>query len=202
MLQVYGCVFKHSNTIGDFSWMILQPEFQNYLFIFNDNTESFPNNYPTLDKINCEKGGGNAAIRPYQCVKPPKSKGIPTGSLTNGGFTSLTPNVKNIIDIALSQIKDILSNYKYDGIIYSATSMQNDLLGTGIFNVGLDVRTYITDKLKSFGEYKGILTDISEISTLRNVNTKSSDTKNNIYIPILFILFLLFLLILFYNSST
>jgi hypothetical protein len=50
-------------------------------------------------------GGGE---RRYRCEEPPRAAGIPTG--THGtGYPRLTPEVKAVIDEALSVIADLVA---------------------------------------------------------------------------------------------
>lgn len=133
--------FKVPHKKGDFTWMIEQPKYKNSLFIYNDNEESF------LSKTN-KAGGGNAAIRPYSKLIPPRAAGIPTGSLKNHGYIKLTSKVRKIIDSSIENIISIIEEYPHiNQIICSSDSYGN--LGTGIFNVGEDVKTYILTQLRT-----------------------------------------------------
>lgn len=145
MVYVYGSIFTQANEIGDFSWMIKQKEYSNVLFIFNDNLQDF------LSK-SCQAGGGNAIIRPYQCLNPPRSIGIPTG--TTEGFSSLNQEiegktVKEYINDAFLQIEYIIKKNNYGNIIYSSDI--EGKLGFGIFRPSDDVIKYITEKLQTMG---------------------------------------------------
>jgi hypothetical protein len=143
-IQLIPSLYRGRNKLGDFSWMITQPEYNNALFIFNDNEDAFL-------KHSCERGAGNAIIRPYQCQKHPKATGIPTGiyipGVTNAGYTSLSPRVKQVIDQSINRIRILLDTYRYTHIIYSAAGRHGGL-GTGIFKVGNDVKTYIIKQLR------------------------------------------------------
>ena len=55
-MQLIPNIYKGRNVEGDFYWMIKQNEFDDILFIFNDNEEYHNTNI---------KGGGNAVIRKY-----------------------------------------------------------------------------------------------------------------------------------------
>ena len=177
-IQIIGSVFTAKNTVGDFNWMIEQPEYRNCLFIFNDNVR---------DHYKAVRGGGNATIRPYNIhgAKSPhnihgaesagiwvddihftdrvKSAGIPTG--TSSGFISLDDIItydnnkqpitaQDYIDVAVDEIVELLAmrnfsaDYRIQTVYYSAVS-PDGLLGTGIFKVGDSVKMYITDKIKS-----------------------------------------------------
>lgn len=40
-MQVIASIFAGSGNPGDFGWSIIQPEYADSLFIFNDNEEQF-----------------------------------------------------------------------------------------------------------------------------------------------------------------
>lgn len=90
-MDIIPIIYCESNKYGDFTWMIRQLEYQDSLFIFNDNIES---------KHSYTNGCGNASIREYNKYNPyidiPRSAGIPTGSLISRGFISLTDENKKI----------------------------------------------------------------------------------------------------------
>jgi hypothetical protein len=64
-----------------------------------------------------EKGCGNAVIRPYSRNNPanirPRSAGIPTGSRRYGGFQTLSPDVKMIIDAAIEDVNTLITKHDY-----------------------------------------------------------------------------------------
>jgi hypothetical protein len=137
MLEVYGSQFVRLNEMGDFLWMIKNPEFDDCLFIFNDSEEHHNTNI---------KGGGNAIIRPYNkyntSLPKPRSCGIPTGTRREGGYSHLSEHAKTMIDNSIAEIRDLLHQYEYKRIFYSAD--KDGKLGTSIFVVGEDVVDYIT----------------------------------------------------------
>lgn len=147
MIQVIGSMFSGTGKAGDFAWMIRQPEYSDALFVFNDNEEQFRAHRDDPDgAFGCAAGGGNAIIRPYQCKNPPQAIGIPTGS--NGrGYTALTAEVRQTIDDAIGTIQDLIATGRYQRLFYSAANAAGDL-GTGIFDVHPDVKSYITERLK------------------------------------------------------
>jgi len=132
-------VFYNRNEEGDFSWMITRPEYRDVLFVFNDNADMFLSH-------SCIKGAGNAVIRPYQCKNPPQAIGIPTGNRGTGYENLKDRDAKNMIDLAITNIKKLLDTGIYKRLFYS--SEENGKLGTGIFNVGDDVKNYIVSELK------------------------------------------------------
>lgn len=139
MVKVIGTIYQGNNKLGDFNWMIKQPEFKNCLFIFNDNVEYHMSN---------RKGAGNAIIRQYNKhsnLEKPMSAGISTGTLSQGGFDELSEEVKTLIDDCINEIKELIVKYKYETVYFSAD--KNGKLGTSIFEVNKDVIDYITEKI-------------------------------------------------------
>ena len=111
------------------------------LFIFNDNEEY---------NQSCVRGGGNAIIRKYNkhsSLDRPRSVGIPTGTLEDGGYEKLTQKVKRIVDNSIEEIKYLLSNFKYKRLFFSSDN--NGKLGTKIFVVDENVINYITKQIYS-----------------------------------------------------
>jgi hypothetical protein len=150
-VQIEPVIYQGSNQIGDFKWMIKRPEYQDVLFLFNDNQEQFLDfldylNNPSMGKFyGCQAGGGNAIIRPYQCVNPPRAAGIPTG--VNGeGYTSLH-EAKPYIDAAFERIKRLLSTGLYRKLMYSAAE-DGRSLGTSIFAPSDEIKEYIVNKIE------------------------------------------------------
>lgn len=146
-MQVIGSIFTGGGKVGDFGWMIRQPEYADALFIFNDNEEQFLAHQENPDDpYGCARGGGNAVIRPYQCAKPPKAAGIPTG-MNGVGYPSFITHVQKMVDQAIAAIRALIATGRYQRIYYSAANESGDL-GTGIFHVGDDVKRYITTQIK------------------------------------------------------
>jgi hypothetical protein len=148
-VQVIGTQFSRPGETGDFGWMLQQPEYADALFVFNDNEEQFrAHRADPAGDYGCARGVGNAAIRPFQCIDPPRAAGIPTGTLRSGGHPELTPPVQNLIDDAIDVINDLLATGRYDRVFYSAANAEGDL-GTGTFRVGDDVKRYIVAGLRA-----------------------------------------------------
>ena len=96
------------NQEGDFRWMIEHPEYADALFIFNDNQSQFYEHQESQGTDHrCFPGGGNATIRPYQCQKPPRATGIPTGEF--GGYNELDESSRTAIDDAIAHLDSLLS---------------------------------------------------------------------------------------------
>lgn len=142
--------FKGRNKEGDFSWMINRPEYNDVLFIFNDNQEQFIAFIEYLRSgknkgMACSIGGGNAVIRPYQCSIPPKAAGIPTGS-RGTGYQNLEV-AKPYIDRAIEYINGLLKSGNYKRVMYSA-SRDGRTLGASIFSPSTEVKEYIVSSLE------------------------------------------------------
>lgn len=83
MVKVIGTVFCGLNKYGDFDYMINNTDYDDSLFIYNDNIES---------RFKSKSGIGNAIIRKYNqysSLEIPRSAGISTGSLKKRGFLFL-----------------------------------------------------------------------------------------------------------------
>ncbi len=141
-MKVIGIKFEEKDKIGDFEYMNEQEEYKNSLFIFNDN-EEYHNT--------CRRGAGNAVMRKYnkynKNLEKPKSAGIPTGTLSDGGYTELNNEVKTTIDSAFEEIKELIKLHNYDTIYYSVG--KNNKLGTSIFVVDEEVINYIDHLINS-----------------------------------------------------
>ncbi len=131
---------------GDFAWMIKLPEYADALFIFNDNESQFRAHQQNPNSgSGCSAGGGNAIIRPYQCANPPRAAGIPTGD--GEGYRKLTTQVRTTIDESIAAIGALLETGRYQRVFYSATNEEGEL-GSGIFEIGADVKAYIVAELR------------------------------------------------------
>jgi hypothetical protein len=139
-MEIIPNVFNGCGKLGDFNWMANQPEYDDILFIFNDNEE-----YHHTNVI----GGGNAIMRQYNKyndeLPKPRSAGIPTGTLVCGGYDEFTDEIKNIIDESIKEIKEIIIKYNYKKIAYS--SNEDGSLATAIFDVDKDVLKYIIQQI-------------------------------------------------------
>ena len=138
-LKIIGIKFTSKNQYGDFYWMKNQNEYSGSLYIFNDNEEY------TKSK---RKGGGNAIMRPFNKYSnhiPPLSAGIPTGTLSDGGYKKFTSEIKKVIDDSFDEIIELITKYNYHTIYFS--SELDGKLGTSIFQVNSKVITYITNRI-------------------------------------------------------
>jgi hypothetical protein len=148
MTTVIKSTFTGPGRDGDFSWMVLQPHFARTLFIFNDNEEEFLEHLAGGEH-RCTAGGGNAAIRPLQCVDEPRAAGIPTGSYREGphymGYSALDGHVREMVGRATAQIARLLASDRYDALAFSWDPETR--LGGRIFQTAQPVRDYIVDRL-------------------------------------------------------
>ena len=139
-MEIYGTIFTKKGVFGDFEWQINSGNYEDALFIFND--DEYRNKW--------KKGGkGNSVIRKYNkyaCSKP-RSVGITTGYGTSG-YTSLNEKTKQKIDSCIEEIKEIINQFGYTKIYYSAKE-SNGILGTSIFHVNQEVLEYITKEIHS-----------------------------------------------------
>jgi hypothetical protein len=146
-MEVIGSRFAGGGRAGDFGWMIEQAAYADALFVFNDNEEQFrAYERDRTGGAGCAAGGGNAVIRPYRCADPPRAAGVPTGA-QGVGYASLSDEVRGVIDDAFAVIAQLLASGRYARVFYSADA--DGGLGTGIFQVAQDVKTYIVDKLRA-----------------------------------------------------
>jgi hypothetical protein len=126
--------------------MLEMPEYQDALFIFNDNERQFREHLQHGPGMNlCVAGSGNAKIRHLQCQANPRVMGVPTGD--GGGYAALTPHVREIVGEATKQIESLLASGRFRRVYFNAAS--DGLIATGIFKVDDEVRQYITDELRA-----------------------------------------------------
>lgn len=140
-IEVIGTVYNGKNKEGDFDWHIRSGKYEDALFIYNDDEQ----------RRRWKKAGmGNAVIRKYNkyALDVPRSAGIVTGK-GSSGYDFLRDDVKAQIDDCIADIKEIIQQHGYKKVYYSATSADDDTIGTSIFKVGDDVRKYITNQIKS-----------------------------------------------------
>lgn len=145
-IELLRSSFTGGGRDGDFTWMIEQPDHSRTLFVFNDNESQFYEHQKRLGTAHsCHRGGGNAAIRPYQCLTPPRATGIPTGD--NGGYTDLA-EAQSAIDDAIRHLDVLLASGQYDRVAIS-WNHERQILGTGIFTVDRTVLEYIVEQIEA-----------------------------------------------------
>jgi hypothetical protein len=148
MVNVIKSTFSGTGREGDFEWMIEQPHHARTLFIFNDNEGEFYAHFKG-GQHRCSAGGGNAAIRPYQCKPEPQAVGIPTGTYDDGphhmGYSSLDEKVTRAIVDSIAQIDALLATGRYTDLAFSWSDKTK--LGGKIFDTAQVVRDYIVDQI-------------------------------------------------------
>jgi len=120
----------------DFDGMINNKDYDNSIFIFNDNY---------TEHKTSKTGRGNAKIRKYNNysgLNIPRSFGIPTGHYRTG-YKSLDESIVHINE-CMYELINIILRCNYQRLVYSVDSLTNILIGTSIFNVSDDVKRYIS----------------------------------------------------------
>lgn len=131
--------------------MITQPHYARTLFVFNDNEAQFDARQRG-EPAGCMAGGGNAAIRPYQCGTPRRAAGVPTGrgdERPRPGYRDLD-SCRPKLDEALTVVERLLATGDYDRLVFSR-SKDGPWLGAGIFEPALEVLVYVHDRLMALG---------------------------------------------------
>ena len=147
MAQPVRSEFTGLGVAGDFLWMIEQPHFGDCLFVFNDNEHQFRAHQARVGtEHRCSAGGGNAAIRPYQCQLPPRACGIPTGD--DSGYDRLDEPTRAVIDEAITHLDLLLATGRYLRVVYSWDGRRHTL-GTGIFEVAREVTDYVVEQVEA-----------------------------------------------------
>jgi hypothetical protein len=148
MITVIKSEFHGSGKEGDFAWMIEQPHHQGTLFLFNDNEREFYKHFKD-GPHSCGNGGGNAAIRTYQCQPQPHAIGIPTGTYDAGihleGYSCLDDHVMKVLADAFQQIESLLATGRFTSLAFSWNDETK--LGGYIFKTAQPVRDYIVEQI-------------------------------------------------------
>lgn len=171
-IHVIGTLFTGTVRYGDFKHMITSGKYNDSLFIYNDNEESY---YMRSYRA----GAGNAIIRRYnqyngEYSDNPLSAGIPTGTLENGGYESLNEENKEIIDKCILNITNLITKHNKKRLFYSAKN-KTGVLGTGIFEVSDDVLEYVTNEI-----FKLTNKEIYIINHVDKTSFHKDDTKEEI----------------------
>jgi len=170
-ISIIGTIFTNVKSYGDYFHMIQSGQYNDSLFIYNDNEESYYND-------SYRKGAGNACIRVFNKFNPefnknPMSIGIPTGTLRDGGYDDLNENNKNIIDHCINQIINLITKHNKKRLFYSAKNMTG-ILGSGIFEIDDNVLKYITHKIYALTRSNVFIT-----ASLRNSSFEPDDSSED-----------------------
>jgi hypothetical protein len=150
-------IYTGPGSAGDYQTIMLdQKRMEHTLLIYNGNVEQ------DFGGWNNNAGAGNACARVLKTSL--QAHGIPTGALRSGGFTSLDQEVmltsfpynrltvRHIIDMSVHWLHWVVRQRTKRAsklsIIYSADARDGYTLGTGIFHVSQDVRSYITESIR------------------------------------------------------
>ena len=106
----------------------------------------------------CSSGGGNAAIRPFQCDPHWQAAGVPTGTFEEGphykGYSSLDAQVTAAVGDAMAQIENLLATGRFDTLAFSYDPVTK--LGGRIFSTAQVVRNHIYDQLVAVAAKHGV----------------------------------------------
>ena len=106
----------------------------------------------------CSQGGGNAAIRPYQCNPYWQAAGMPTGSYKSGphymGYSALDVRALTAIGDAIKQIGALLATRRFETLAFSYDPVTK--LGGRIFQTAQPVRDYIYEQLQVVATQHGV----------------------------------------------
>jgi len=142
---VLPVLFKKRGADGDFKYMSTRPEHTNSVFILAENYRDM--------LFFTDDGGGTAALRTktWPNTNNPCAVGVPTGwSQETGGFASLLPIVRTLVDLSIDRVVVHLIEHPHvNTVIYSADSSDDSKIGVGIFKTTLSVqvRDYISDAI-------------------------------------------------------
>jgi hypothetical protein len=166
-VTVLGVLFKGRKQDGDFQFMVEQPEHANSVFVICEN-------YMDMLYAN-ENGGGTAALRTktWPIAKEPRAVGIPTGwSQETGGFRSLIPIVRTLIDLAVDRVVAHIIKYpNVNKVIYSADGTNDNKLGVGIFKKTLSatVCNYMSAAIRDIPQRLTVALSKSNFPTVENL---------------------------------
>ena len=156
-IKVVAMKFTARGTRGDFAWMSKQPEYDDHLFVFNENAhDGYANNVYNGCNDKPFPGGGTAALRPqsHRFVKDgvPRAAGITTGWSVYGGFDEA--DIKNPLTMRklkcdLKHILVVVKRHKHIKYVVFSGDVVNDtlVLGCNIFKLPFFVQNKITNML-------------------------------------------------------
>ena len=113
---------------------------------------------PVTMSHTCARGGGNAAIRPFQCHPHWQAAGVPTGTYEEGphykGYSSLDVQVTSAVGDAMAQIENLLATGRFEMLAFSYDPVTK--LGGKIFSTAQVVRNHIYDQLVAVAAKHGV----------------------------------------------
>jgi hypothetical protein len=172
-LKIVFHQYRATDPNTDYINMIKNPNYDNALFIFNDNEEQF-NAYLKGEPYGLQNGGNNAGIRQFRAARNKplpniRVAGIPTGRLTGMvGYKDLKKDAKakTAIDTSIRLIYQLLCSNQYDKLIIPSSwhkETKKYQLGAAIFGVGDAVKEYIFDELAQIvNMYKDFVNNSAE----------------------------------------
>ena len=153
-MEVRGVPFCGPGKHGDFKWMLRQPSYARWVFVFNDNVVDAGEEVP-------HDGAGSAAVRTeafkYNQTSAPRVVGVPTGWCPSaGGFKivdgqlesfaarAITLSIERLV-VACLQFPDCV-----DVIAYSSDQRDptNERLGSSIFTLAPSLCDFIVSRLR------------------------------------------------------
>ena len=154
-MEVRGVPFSGHGKHGDFKWMLQQPAYAGWLFVFNDNVVDAGERVP-------HDGAGSAAVRTqafkYNETSPPRVIGVPTGWCpSSGGFkvvdSQLEPFASRAITLAIERLVVACLEFPSSVHVIAYSSDQHDptnqRLGSSIFTLAPAICDFIVVRLRS-----------------------------------------------------
>ena len=138
---IKGIVYKNKDEYGDFYWMINTGDYNNVLFIFDDNYEDYDTNIIRND---------SSIIRQYNKFGKYKnihSAGVIMGDLYNNGFGILDIANKELIDKSIENIRDLIIEYKYTEIYFQ--SDEYGFIKSNLYYLDNGITNYVSTQLFS-----------------------------------------------------
>lgn len=118
-VELIPIVSYRNQSANDFLNIINQPEFDNALFLFDEDQEDFIKYAKFLQSKNMNRlicKSFSSDLRDYRCLDLPKAAGIPVG--VNGvGYTNIFQAIP-YIQAAIDYIRELLNTEKYSSIVY------------------------------------------------------------------------------------
>ena len=107
----------------------------------------------------CTPGGGNAAIRPFQCDPHWRAAGVPTGTYEQGsphymGYSSLDARAMKAVSDSILQIDRLLATGRFTSLAFSWN--KDTKLGGRIFQTAQVVRDHIVTELETVAAKHGV----------------------------------------------